>query len=80
MSVLQQLPVFTLCWLILFNTSSEARKTGLVRTEKIDMVVLHSTGGPTCDAKTNKPIWVSAGTLEDNMRNIEAHPVHSLHD
>jgi len=51
---------------------AEARRTGKVRTEIIDMVVIHSTGGPTCDAATGKPIWVNAGTLEENMRNIEA--------
>ncbi len=43
------------------------------------MVVLHSTGGPTCDVKTNKPIWVGAGSLDENMRNIEAHPVLGIH-
>ena len=53
-------------------SDAEARRTGKVRTEAIDMVVVHSTGGPTCDVKTGKPIWVRAGTLEENMRNIEA--------
>ncbi len=53
-------------------SDAEARRTGKVRTEAIDMVVIHSTGGPTCDAATGKPIWVKAGTLEENLRNIEA--------
>ncbi|MGZ3240781.1 MAG: N-acetylmuramoyl-L-alanine amidase [Burkholderiaceae bacterium] len=56
-----------------------ARRTGGVRTQAIDMVVIHSTGGPTCDASTGKPIWVDAGALEENMRLIEAHPVIGIH-
>ena len=51
---------------------AEARHTGKVRTQVIDMVVIHSTGGPTCDAGIGEPIWVGAGTLEENMRRIEA--------
>lgn len=58
---------------------AEARRTGKVRTQTIDMVVIHSTGGPTCDDKTGKPIWVAAGTLAENMRQIEAHPKLSIH-
>jgi len=58
---------------------SEARRTGSPRTEPVDLVVIHSTGGPTCDAATGKPIWVSAGTLDENLRRIEAHPVLGIH-
>ena len=58
---------------------AQARKTGAIRTQPIDMVVVHSTGGPTCDAATGKPIWVGAGTLDDNLRHIEAHPVLGIH-
>lgn len=58
---------------------AEARRTGKVRTQAIDMVVIHSTGGPTCDAGTGKPIWVAAGTLEENMRKIEADPKLGIH-
>lgn len=58
---------------------AEARRTGKVRTEAIDMVVIHSTGGPTCDAGTGKPIWVGAGTLAENLRNIEADPKLGIH-
>ena len=43
------------------------------------MVVIHSTGGPTCDAVTGKPVWVGAGTLDENLRHIEAHPVLGIH-
>jgi N-acetylmuramoyl-L-alanine amidase len=71
--------VAVLCSVSLVAMHAEARKTGPARGETIDMIVLHSTGGPTCDAKTNKPIWVSAGTLEENMRTIEAHPVLGIH-
>ncbi len=60
-------------------SDAEARRTGKVRTETIDMVVIHSTGGPTCDAKTGKPIWVKAGTLEENLRDIEANPNLGIH-
>jgi N-acetyl-anhydromuramyl-L-alanine amidase AmpD len=58
---------------------AEARRSGKVRKQAIDMVVLHSTGGPTCDAKTGKPVWVGAGTLGKNMRHIEAHPKLGIH-
>ncbi len=58
---------------------AEARRTGHPRTQAIDMVVIHSTGGPTCDAVTGKPIWVKAGTLAENMRNIEADPKLGIH-
>ena len=58
---------------------AEARRTGNARTQTIDMVVIHSTGGPTCDASTGKPIWVGAGTLEENMRKIEADPKLGIH-
>jgi N-acetylmuramoyl-L-alanine amidase len=58
---------------------AEARHTGKVRTQVIDMVVIHSTGGPTCDSSTGKPIWVGAGTLEENMRRIEADPKLGIH-
>jgi N-acetylmuramoyl-L-alanine amidase len=58
---------------------ARARKTGAARTQAIDMVVIHSTGGPTCDAVTGKPIWVGAGTVDDNLRHIEAHPVLGIH-
>jgi N-acetylmuramoyl-L-alanine amidase len=56
-----------------------ARRNGPARSEPIDMVVIHSTGGPTCDSKTGKPIWVKAGALDENMRNIEAHPTLGIH-
>ncbi|TRZ92171.1 MAG: N-acetylmuramoyl-L-alanine amidase [Rhodocyclaceae bacterium] len=43
------------------------------------MVVIHSTGGPTCDARTGKPVWIDAGNLGDNIRIIEAHPTLGIH-
>jgi len=60
-------------------SDAEARRTGNIRTQVIDMVVIHSTGGPTCDTRTGKPIWVGAGTLEENMRQIEADPKLGIH-
>jgi N-acetylmuramoyl-L-alanine amidase len=58
---------------------AQARRTGSVRSQDVDMVVIHSTGGPTCDASTGKPIWVRAGTLDENLRQIEAHPTLGIH-
>lgn len=43
------------------------------------MVVIHSTGGPTCDTSTGQPIWVRGGTLQENLKNIEAHPALGIH-
>ena len=77
MDKLQSIFVFAL--LALLATPAEARRTGGVRTVPIDMIVIHSTGGPTCDAVTGKPIWVGAGTLAENLRQIEAHPRLGIH-
>lgn len=60
-------------------TNAHARTSGPMRTQPVDMIVIHSTGGPTCDAKTGVPIWVKAGALEENMRTIEAHPKLGIH-
>ena len=65
--------------LTFFHADAEARRSGSVRVQAIDMIVIHSTGGPTCDSKTGKPIWVGAGALEDNMRQIEAHRTLGIH-
>jgi len=56
-----------------------ARRTGAPRTQPVDLIVLHSTGGPTCDARSGRPIWVGAGTMEENLRQIEAHPTLGVH-
>lgn len=61
----------------LLPESAQARRNGAKRAQ-IDMVVLHSTGGPTCDA-SNRVIWVPGGELDANMRFIEAHPVLGIH-
>ncbi len=58
---------------------ADARASGPARTQPIDMIVIHSTGGPTCDPRTGRPIWVAAGTLDDNLRTIEAHPTLGIH-
>ena len=70
---------FVLTALVLAAGDAQARRTGAVRALPIDMVVIHSTGGPTCDDVTGKAIWVKAGALEDNLRHIEAHPVLGIH-
>jgi len=58
---------------------AEARNKGIARSEPIDMIVIHSTGGPTCDSNTGRPIWVKAGSLVENLRLIEAHPQLGIH-
>ncbi len=63
---------------LLSTDSVQARRSGAVR-QIVDMIVIHSTGGPTCDPTTGKPVWVKAGTLDENMREIEAHPVLGIH-
>ncbi len=57
----------------------QARHSGSMRAQPIDMIVLHSTGGPFCDPASGRPIWVLAGNLADNIRQIEAHPVLGIH-
>jgi N-acetyl-anhydromuramyl-L-alanine amidase AmpD len=64
---------------LLVCAAVDARSSGPRRTQAIDMVVIHSTGGPTCDARTGRPIWVKAGTLADDIRLIEAHPKLGIH-
>ena len=65
--------------LALAASDAQARKKGAARKRAVEMVVIHSTGGATCDAQSGKPIWVGAGTLDDNLRQIEAHPVLGIH-
>jgi N-acetylmuramoyl-L-alanine amidase len=60
------------------STPAEARRTGAARSQRIDMVVIHSTGGPTCN-RAGKLIWVPAGNMIENMRDIEAHPKLGIH-
>jgi N-acetyl-anhydromuramyl-L-alanine amidase AmpD len=57
----------------------QARRSGPPRAERVDMVVIHSTGGPTCDARTGRPVWIGAGEFETNLREIEAHPRLGIH-
>jgi N-acetylmuramoyl-L-alanine amidase len=65
--------------LALVGGPAHGRHDGPPRKLPINMVVIHSTGGPTCDAKTGQAFWVGAGTLADNMRTIEAHPTLGIH-
>lgn len=73
------LAVLALAVLTVAASDAEARRTGGIRRQAIDLVVIHSTGGPTCDARTGKPIWIGAGTLEENMRQIEADSKLGIH-
>lgn len=65
--------------LVFSVSNAEARHTGSTRTQPIDMVVIHSTGGPFCDKDTGKPIWVGGGSLDENLKLIEAHPQLGIH-
>jgi N-acetylmuramoyl-L-alanine amidase len=62
-----------------FFSDAHARQRGPKRTQPVTMIVLHSTGGPTCDARTGKAFWVRGGTMQDNLRTIEAHPRLGIH-
>jgi hypothetical protein len=73
------LPAFATLCLALAAPDGAARRTGPPRTQPVDLIVLHSTGGPTCDARSGRPIWVGAGTMDDNLRQIEAHPTLGVH-
>lgn len=64
--------------LALIAGPAHARRNGPPRAQPVDMVVIHSTGGPTCDAH-GRPIWVPGGELQDNLRTIEAHPRLGIH-
>lgn len=57
---------------------ADGMKSGPLRHVPIDMIVIHSTGGPTCDDK-GAPIWVPGGTLADDLKAIEAHPKLGVH-
>lgn len=72
-------PTLLAIFLTCLASNALAVKTGPARKVAIDMVVIHSTGGPTCDAASGKRVWVKAGTLDDNLRNIEAHPKLGIH-
>ena len=58
--------------------AAQARTRGAPRTQPVDMVVIHSTGGPTCD-DFNRPIWVRAGDFEGDLHAIGAHPRLGIH-
>ncbi len=64
---------------MLAASGAYARKSGPPRPGPIDMVVIHATGGPTCNPKTRKIEWIKGGELEANMRVIEAHPTLGIH-
>jgi len=71
--------LLSLSMLTISAKEAEARSKGKARSEPIDMIVIHSTGGPTCDSTTGRPVWVKAGTLVENLRLIEAHPKLGIH-
>ena len=72
-------PVALAVGVLLAASDAEARKNGRARSQPVDLVVIHSTGGPTCDAKSGRPVWIDAGTLDENLRQIEAHPTLGIH-
>jgi N-acetyl-anhydromuramyl-L-alanine amidase AmpD len=58
--------------------SAWAVKSGPLRKTLPDMIVIHATGGPTCNAQ-GEPIWVRAGELQENLEAIERHPTLGVH-
>jgi N-acetylmuramoyl-L-alanine amidase len=66
-------PLILLAWRQAF-----AVKSGPLRNGSPSMVVIHSTGGPTCD-DNGRPVWVPAGALLENIKTIEAHPKLGIH-
>lgn len=73
------LAVLALSLLAAACNGAQARTSGPRRTEPVEMVVIHTTGGPTCDARTGRPVWVKGGTLQANLRLIGAHPKLGIH-
>lgn len=71
--------IFSAILITCFAGNALAVKMGPMRKQVADMVVIHSTGGPTCDASTGKAVWIKAGTLHENLRNIEAHAKLGIH-
>lgn len=65
--------------LFIAASDADARRSGPPRKVPIDMVVIHSTGGPTCNPRTKQVEWVKGGELEENMRVIESHPTLGIH-
>jgi hypothetical protein len=64
--------------LIVLPSGADARTQGPPRTQPIDMVVIHSTGGPTCN-DLNQPIWVRGGRFVQDLHAINAHPILGVH-
>lgn len=58
---------------------AHALGSGPRRTQPVRWIVIHSTGGPTCDAASGRPVWVHAGTLEQDLHELEAHPKLGIH-
>lgn len=56
-----------------------ARDRGTPRRQPVDMVVIHSTGGPLCDPVTQRVVWIPGGAIDENMRVINAHPRLGIH-
>ena len=65
--------------LLLVAADAVALRSGARRTRPVEFVVIHTTGGPTCDARTGRRVWVGAGTLDEDLRNIEANPKLGIH-
>lgn len=61
------------------GSDAQARTSGARRTLPVQWIVLHSTGGPTCDVRTARPVWVYGGTLEQDLRELAAHPQLGIH-
>jgi N-acetyl-anhydromuramyl-L-alanine amidase AmpD len=72
------LRAFLAAALLTLCTTTWAVKSGPVRRVPLQLIVIHTTGGPVCDA-AGRPAWVGAGSLRENIATIEAHPRLGIH-
>ena len=66
--------------LVLMSATAGTRSTGLHRSQSISMVVIHSSGCQTRNAKISKLMWNMLGTVAANMRCIGTHAKLGIRD
>lgn len=69
---------FTLAMWLILSGQTDA-KIGDKPRMKTDLIVLHATGGPTCDPKTGKHVFSPAGTLDSNIELFVKDPEVGTH-
>ncbi len=55
-----------------------AKITGKQRTQSVNMIVIHATGGPFCGSE-NQLMQSPAGTAKGNRNYLESHAVLGIH-